>query len=259
MNIGNKIGQSIGQSAGRAITNSAYVINDISSVHNLREAIYQRKAEIAKSDLVKEIFTILFADETHPPREILVNVHAVSARRYEADKNSYQIYSEPVVHPEHPFDYPTACALFLLIQDKYKNVYDFPSVTMTQLQPAIQSGTWQTTLQMKAPFIGKALTPAYTVSDLEFKALDDLPLEFKDPKGKGVQKLPIFALIVGILSILLSATPFGFIFAAAGIIMGAIGMKTKNMHKLSLIAILISVAGIVLPIIRAISNLLSIF
>ena len=57
---------------------------------------------------------------------------------------------------------------------------------------------------------------------------------FKDPKGKGVQKLPIFALIVGILSILLSATPFGFIFAAAGIIMGAIGMKTKNMHKLSM-------------------------
>lgn len=258
MNIGKKIGESIGQSTGRVISNSAYVINDVSSVHNMREDIYQWKAEIVKSDVVKDIFKILFTDPTHPPREVVISANSVNARLYESIKNTYQIYSMPVYQPEHPFDYPTACALCLLIQDMYKDVYNFPSVTMPQLQASLSAGTWQTTLQMNTPHIGKSLTSAYTVDDLEYKPIESLPIEFKAPKRNGVKNLPVFALIVSILSLILSSTFFGIFFAVAGIIMGAIGTKTKNKRTLSVIAIVLSIIAIVLPIITAIAGFLSI-
>lgn len=145
-----------GYESGRQIAMSiSAIVGDVSQVRNLRKAIFGCKDRLQGTDIFAEVFHALIGDDyTHPP----VNIEGTQdgyfrAAQWEPVRKNYEpVMREKYVNPE--INYPVGCAIYLLIQDVYPNVYDFPSNTISKLE-----GGATIKLNMKKKFIGQALTP----------------------------------------------------------------------------------------------------
>ena len=73
---------------------------------------------------------------------------------WDANANNYEPYST-LKATDGNIAYFEAAAVFLLLQECYPNVYDFPNRTVTQLDMGVPIE-----LNMKKEFVGKKLRPA---------------------------------------------------------------------------------------------------
>ena len=145
-----------GYESGRQIAMSiSAIVGDVSQVRNLRKAIFDCRDRLRGTDVFAEVFHALIGEDyTHPP----VNIEGTqdgqfrAAQWIPARKNYEPVMKEKYVNPE--VVYPVGCAVYLLIQEVYPNVYDFPSNTISKLE-----GGATIKLNMKRKFIGQALTP----------------------------------------------------------------------------------------------------
>ena len=145
-----------GYESGRQIALSiSAIVGDVSQVRNLRKAIFGCRDRLRGTDVFGEVFHALIGDDyTHPP----VNIEGTQdgcfrAAQWEPARRNYEpVMREQYVNPE--INYPVGCAVYLLIQEIYPNVYYFPSNTISNLE-----GGATIKLNMKRKFIGQALTP----------------------------------------------------------------------------------------------------
>lgn len=230
---------------------SAYLINDISTVHNLRELVYNRKITLVKEQLFLDIANSVCSDVNHPPMEI----HACANEIYIITSSGVST----VYQSADGFDYVTSCAICLLFQDMYKNTYTASTATLSQIADDIEKGQWDVYLKMNPTFVGMLLTPSFNVNEIKDIPVENLPIETTDPQGKKTAILPVVGLILGALSIILFNSLFNFLFGVFGIIFGIIGLKTNTRRKIAIAAIVTSIIGIVLPLLISIIGVVSFF
>ena len=134
------------------------VQQQVGAVKNVRQQIFLTRDRLRNTPQFSEIFYSIIKEPSHPPFQIVIDYTQGNFLSMDWDVRT-QNY-EPYLTSKH-FDpniaYTEGCAIFLLIQDCYPNVYDFPNRTAAQVSNGVPLE-----LNMKAPFQGKQLIPAIT-------------------------------------------------------------------------------------------------
>lgn len=139
----------------RIATNSAAIYNDVSTVKNTRKAIFEIRDRLRGTPLFSQMFYQIVVDPYHPPCKIeATQTGQFWSQAWTASMGNYEPYTTQKLD-DHNLGYAEGCAIYLLIQECYPNVYDFPSNTTT----ALANGA-TIKLNMKKQFVGKALKPA---------------------------------------------------------------------------------------------------
>ncbi len=134
---------------------SAAVFQDISQVKNLRKAIFEMRDKLRNTPQFSDVFYRLIPDIQHPPRLIQNNLQGgFFTEGWDVSYNNYEPYTTQKLQDGN-IGYIEGCAFYLLIQECYPSVYDFPNRTIKQLQNGESSD-----LVMKKQFVGKPLKPA---------------------------------------------------------------------------------------------------
>lgn len=139
------------------ISNSAKLHNSVSGVTNSRKAIFAVRDALRGTPQFSALFYAVVGDVQHPPRFIEATQSGIfSSEVWNTDLGGYEPYKTVKIEDKN-IGYTEGCAVFLLIQECYPNVYDFPSNTMA----AIQNGA-VIQLKMRQQFLGRKLIPAVT-------------------------------------------------------------------------------------------------
>lgn len=130
--------------------------DNIKAVKNARSDIFEYRDRLRGTPVFADYFYKIVGDDvSHPPRKIeATQTGNFWSEQYVPAYGNYEPFTT------HKFDDPNVgylegCAIYLLIQECYPNVYDFPNNTMAQLA---DGATIQ--LLMKKQFVGKAIAPA---------------------------------------------------------------------------------------------------
>ena len=138
-----------------ALSRTASLIQDSNTVKGGRKEIMQMKSKLEGTPQFATLFYKLITDVNHPPRYIeATQTGDFWSENWEAATSTYEPYTT-IKHSDRNIGYCEGCAMYLLIQDCYPNVYDFPGNTISD----IQNGA-TIKLIMKQQFVGKALGPA---------------------------------------------------------------------------------------------------
>ena len=139
-----------------AMSKAAAIRNDVQTVKAGRAAIFNVRDKLRGTPQFSEIFySIIGNDVNHPPRHVEGNQSGgFWTEAWDPSAGNYEPFSTQKLQDDN-VGYIEGCAVYLLIQECYPNVYDFPSNTTT----AIQNGA-TIKLIMNKQFIGKALKPA---------------------------------------------------------------------------------------------------
>lgn len=133
----------------------AAAAHNMSVVSNSRKAIFEMRDRLRNTPQFSKLFYQLIGDPSHPPRRI----EATQSGDFwsEAWIAAYANYEPYTTHKfsDSNLGYIEGCAIYLLIQECYPNVYDFPSNTLA----ALENGA-TIKLIMKKNFVGQALMPA---------------------------------------------------------------------------------------------------
>ena len=207
--LGNQFGNHLSNSILNSVDNAASLYNDATSVRNIRKTTYETKRAIASTEFVAWIFHNIFPDPAHPPKEIFLCPQGIMIAPFDQNTASYHPTGVVVYEANQPLSYQYAAALGMLIQDMYPNVYLFPLMSVNELVPRLQSGTWYCELNLYAIRYMVPQIPAYAIDDLSSKPLDSLPIVWIDPM---IKKRKLFALLSSI----------GMIVALSGIVFGVI-------------------------------------
>jgi len=141
------------RSLRNSVATTTAVAMDVRQVKNLRKAIFEVRDRLKGSPQYSQIFYSIINDVNHPPRHIVANqsgcfwTEAWQGTTYEPF--STMKYQDPNIA------YIEGCAVYLLIQESYPNVYKFPNNRMDD----ILNGA-QIELIMEKKFIDKTLQPA---------------------------------------------------------------------------------------------------
>lgn len=139
----------------RLISNSAAVYSDVTATKNARNAIFSVRDKLRGTTQFSEAFYKIIGDINHPPRHIEANQSGgFWSEGWDAAAKNYEPYTTQKLQDSN-IGYTEGCAIYLLIQECYPTVYDFPSNSMS----AIQNGA-TIKLIMKKQFLGKKLKPA---------------------------------------------------------------------------------------------------
>ncbi len=242
----------------RSIEEGTYAAVDLiqenSLVHNSRQGIYKRKAEIVKTPMVREIIHAVVGDSSHPPIYIEIYPQGILTRPYDVESDTYHPNGILAYTPEIVFDYEIACALCLIIQDMYPDIYDFPNTTITGLSGQLEKGTWTTKLILKQEHLYKEIAPNFNIDEIAAIPFAEMPIQLEDQKGKGYSKLPNVSFWLGIVSIALCWMKGLIVLSAvAGIITGIMGINTSQNKKKCVAGIIMCVlGGFILPFIISI-------
>ncbi len=125
-------------------------------VKGSRKAIFDIRDNLRGTQLFSDIFYHIVTNPERPPVTIIANYSDSSfwSKAWVAAENNYEPYST-VKYQDVNIGYYESCAIFLLIQECFPNVYDFPNKTVTQ----IQNGE-PIELIMKNNFAGRRLIAA---------------------------------------------------------------------------------------------------
>ena len=151
--LGYLFGSAVGKSAASVANGVSRIALDVKSVKNLRKEIMDKKSEIQGSAFVNDIIANAITDPTHPPCYIEGTCEGLYVQYFDSSANSY-IPNKVLLSPTEELTYVVGCAVFLIIQEAYPNVYDFPGRTIQQIQ---NGATIE--LVMKKPYKGVMLTP----------------------------------------------------------------------------------------------------
>ncbi len=143
----------------KSIFNLTSSINNAKSqnntVKNSRKAIFELRDKLRNTPQFSKIFYTLIEDPAHPPRNIEASQNgSFWSEAWDAEMQNYEPYTTEKLNDSN-IGYYEGCAVYLLIQECYPNVYDFPSNSLQDLQ---NGATIK--LVMKKEFIGKAIKPA---------------------------------------------------------------------------------------------------
>ena len=122
-------------------------------VKNTRKAIFDTRDRLRGTPQFSEMFHSVIIDAEHPPAAIAGDhtSGAFAGVAWQSDRGAYEPYST-VKYQDFNLGYVECCAFFLLVQECYPNVYDFPNRTTTDIANGVP-----VELIMKKQFIGKAL------------------------------------------------------------------------------------------------------
>lgn len=138
-----------------AFSRTASVIQDSNTVKNSRKEILSMKDRLDGTPQFSTIFYKLITDVNHPPRYIEATQSGdFWSQNWQPASNTYEPYTT-IKHSDRNIGYCEGCAMYLLIQECYPNVYEFPGNTMAD----IQNGA-TIKLIMRSQFLNKALGPA---------------------------------------------------------------------------------------------------
>ena len=142
----------------RALSAMADMQNQNKAVKNTRGAIFEIRDRLRNSPQFSNVFYNVLINTKHPPMEIICDYANASfwSIAWDETVGSYEPYST-LKRQDINIGYQEGCAIFLLIQECYPNVYDFPNSTTTDIANQVPIS-----LKMKKGFIGKALAPAVT-------------------------------------------------------------------------------------------------
>jgi len=244
---------------------SMAIAGDYADVTNIRRAIYEKKVEIIKTPMFREIVLATFADE-NPPREIWINRSGVFVRSYDAQSNTYHPNGVCVYSPEVEFAYVVATAILLIFQDLYPSAYEIGKYTSTELAQAINNGTWCSTLTMNKEYLFKKIQPSFDISNIENTPIEALPLVLEDRYTKTTATLPKVSLIFGIISVVLSlmgglTVLLSGLCSAVGGITALISIFTteKKKDKRAIWGLILSLLSWILPSVFAVISMMSFF
>lgn len=255
----------IRRSVSNLANSSSAIIYDVSTVSNLRKDIYKRKCEIIQTPMVRQLVHTVFQDN-YLPRYLCINRNSLIGRIFDRESKTYHPNGVVLYEPEVTFDYEFACALLLIFQDLYPDVYEMSKATLSELSETLNNGTWNVSLTMKDQYLYHERTPAFYIDDAASVPLCQLPVQTEDLSyANKTSKLPVVSLILGIISVVLNfgfdfiTGVAGFITGVAGIITGIIGLKTtpKKTHKKAVWGVILSIFGvIVIPLIQIVLSVL---
>lgn len=122
---------------------------------NSPSMIYAVREKLRGTPRFSEIFYTLIGDINRPARFIeATQTGAFRSACWDPARNTYE--QMPTMKLNDPqIGYIEGCAIFLLIQECFPNVYEFPPNSVTQLQ---MGATIK--LVMKSGFVGRMLNPA---------------------------------------------------------------------------------------------------
>lgn len=140
---------------GRFVNATIDVQQQTSVIKNSRKQIFEIRDRLRGTPLFANLFYTVIGDANHPPMKIVCD-HANSAFwsiAWDLATNNYEPYST-LKYTDVNIGYYEACAIYLLIQESYPNVYDFPNKTITQIQ-----NNEPIELIMKKPFLNRKIVP----------------------------------------------------------------------------------------------------
>lgn len=223
-------------------------INEVSLVNNLREQIYARKIEIIKTPYVKEIINSIFTNPNMPPKLIQVCNNGIIVRNFDSTTHTYHPIGETVFCPtDASFDYEFCCALNLIIQDIYPNIYKMSTATTQEIVEALQQGYWNISLTMQDKYFYNSVTPTFDINNIDNLSLDQLPIQINDPKSRKFKYFAPISIILSLISVILSGSFLGSFFPIIAFILSMISIKTQKNKGLSIIAVIFSSIAILLP------------
>lgn len=232
----------------KIVDNMNYVVNDVSLVHSLRKQIFERKIEIFKSPYVRDIINSIFQTPSMPPISISVCHNGIITKDFDTESKTYHPIGQTVFCPDGSlFDYEFCCALCLIIQDIYPNVYKMSTASTQEIAEALQLGQWNISLTLEKNLFYQPVYPAFDINKISNIPLDQLPIQQSDPKEKKFKVLAPISIVLSMLSIILSQSVFAAFFALIAFILARISIKTVKNKGLSIIAIIFSIIAILLP------------
>lgn len=240
----------IGNQIGNTVESSKAIVWDASSVYQVRGAIYERKLQIVKTPMVRDIYHAICNDVNHPPLNINITRYAVYGRQYDPVSKTYNPMNVEIYRPEYEMDYVFACAVCLIIQDIYPNVYDLPNTTMNQLVYELNSGTWSVTLTKKKGYTEAVITPAFNIDAIENIPLENLPIKREDSYSKKYNLFPVLSVILGVLAVIIAFSKLALLSsfpAIMGLIFATISKNTVKKNLLWIVGMITSIVGFALP------------
>lgn len=140
----------------RAANAASFLASDMSMVKSGRNAIFNMRDRLRNTPQFSDFFYKIINDVTHPPRIIeATQTGEFWSEAWIASYNNYEPYSTQKI-TDRNIGYIEGCAMYLLIQDCYPDIYDFPGNTVQQLN---NGATIK--LIMKKKYIGQPLQPAF--------------------------------------------------------------------------------------------------
>lgn len=126
------------------------------SIKNARSAILTTRDRLRGTRQFAELFYKIVGNPERPPIQIVGDYcnHAFYSISWDEQGNNYEPYST-LKMTDGNIAYYESAAIFLLLQECYPNVYDFPNRTVKQIEAGVP-----VELNMKKNFIGKKLRPA---------------------------------------------------------------------------------------------------
>lgn len=128
------------------------------TIKNIRQQVFQLRDRLRNTPQFSDAFYSIIKDPSHPPLQIVIDYTQGSFLSMDWDyrTRNYEPYLT-VKHVDQNIAYNEGCAIFLLIQECYPDVYDYPSRTTTQISNGVPIE-----LNLKAPYQGRTLIPAVT-------------------------------------------------------------------------------------------------
>ena len=208
---------------------------DYANVTNIRKDVYKAKADIVKTPMVQELVRAAFVGDVLP-KSIWANQGGLFTKPFDENSNTYHPNGIQVYAPEVTFDYIFATALLHIFMDLYPNAYEMNRVTTTELSQGLQSGTWQSSLELKDEYKGKKLCPAFDIFNIANTPIEALPLVLEDKYTKKSGSLGKVSLVFGIIALALQLcggllTLLAMLSAAVSVITALISILTTEKNK----------------------------
>lgn len=134
--IANKTGYSRtrGSDMGNAISETS---RQYFRAKDLRNEIYKRRDSFRNLPIIESAISKVFegSDLTHLPARIKMTGDGVFILSYDANMGKYNpLWEQRLGEGDLPsFGYMNGCAFFLLIQEKYPELYDFPNTKVNDV------------------------------------------------------------------------------------------------------------------------------
>ena len=141
------------------------------AVKNTRQQIFGIRDRLRNTPQFSEIFYNIVSDPSHPPMQIVIDYTqgGFLSMDWDLRTGNYEPYTT-VKYTDPNIAYAEGCAIFLLIQECYPDVYDFPNRTVTQVAEGVPLE-----LNMKKQFVTKQLIPASTPKQFSVPAPQAAP------------------------------------------------------------------------------------
>ena len=133
----------------------AQTISDAGDVKQIQKEISEMTNRLRNTPQFAKVFHALITDPSHPPRfvEFAYQSGEFWSENWESSTRTYEPYTT-CKYADRNIAYVEGCAIYLLLQECYPNVFTFKQNTITQFRDGATNK-----LYMNEEFVGKAIKP----------------------------------------------------------------------------------------------------